>query len=55
MFVDIWSECLRRAQRAKSKGPKGLQLEGGAQRAPRLLVLTIMEIASLVFCWIHDI
>ena len=29
----------RRAQRTKSRGPKGLQLEVGARRAPRLLVL----------------
>ena len=27
-----------RAQRAKSRGPKGLQLEVGARKAPRLLV-----------------
>ena len=27
----------RRARRTKSRGPKGLQLEVGAQRAPRLL------------------
>ena len=27
-----------RARRTKSKGPKGLQLEVGVQRAPRLLV-----------------
>ena len=29
----------RRARRTKSRGPKGLQLEVGARRAPRLLVL----------------
>ena len=28
----------RRARRTKSRGPKGLQLEVGARRAPRLLV-----------------
>ena len=28
----------RRARRKKSRGPKGLQLEVGARRAPRLLV-----------------
>ena len=27
----------RRAQRTKSRGPKGLQLEVGARRAPRLV------------------
>ena len=31
----------RRAGRTKSRGPKGLQLEVGARRAPRLLVLRI--------------
>ena len=31
----------RRARRTKSRGPKGLQLEVGARRAPRLLVLYI--------------
>ena len=31
----------RRARRTKSRGPKGLQLEAGARRAPRLLVLNI--------------
>ena len=29
----------RRARRTKSRGPKGLQLEVGARKAPRLLVL----------------
>ena len=29
----------RMARRTKSRGPKGLQLEVGAQRAPTLLVL----------------
>ena len=29
----------RRARRTKSRGPKGLQIEVGARRAPRLLVL----------------
>ena len=33
----------RRARRTKWKGPKGLQLEVGARRAPRLLVLDIFE------------
>merc|ERR550517_1961520 len=28
-----------RARRTKSRGPKGLQLEVGARRAPRLLVI----------------
>ena len=31
----------RRELRTKSRGPKGLQLEVGARRAPRLLVNTI--------------
>ena len=31
----------RRAQRTKSRGPKGLQLDVGARRAPRLLVCNI--------------
>ena len=31
----------RRARRTKSKGPKGLQLEVGARRAPKLLVCFI--------------
>ena len=31
----------RRVRRRKSRGPKGLQLEAGAQRAPRLLVTNI--------------
>ena len=31
----------RRARRTKSRGPKGLQLEVGARRAPRLLVFDI--------------
>ena len=31
----------RRARMTKSRGPKGLQLEVGARRAPRLLVLNI--------------
>ena len=31
----------RRARRTKSRGPKGLQLEVGARRAPRLLVNNI--------------
>ena len=30
-----------RVRRTKSRGPKGLQLEVGARRAPRLLVITI--------------
>ena len=29
----------RRAQRTKSRGPKGLQVEVGARRAPKLLVV----------------
>ena len=33
----------RRAQRTKSRGPKGLQLEVGARRAPRLLVFNICK------------
>ena len=32
----------RRARRTKSRGPKGLQLEVGARRAPRLLVVYIL-------------
>ena len=32
----------RRARRTKSRGPKGLQLEVGARRAPRLLVIDIV-------------
>ena len=32
-----------RAQRTKSRGPKGLQLEVGARRAPRLLVKHIIQ------------
>ena len=36
--------CLsaRRARRTKSRGPKGLQLEVWARRAPRLLVINII-------------
>ena len=37
----------RRARRTKSRGPKGLQLEVGAQRAPRLLVIHICIQAPL--------
>ena len=33
----------RRARRTKSRGPKGLQLEVGARRAPKLLVENIVE------------
>ena len=33
-----------RARRTKSKGPKGLQLEVGARRAPRLLVHKYLKI-----------
>ena len=32
-----WPEC-RKATRTKSRGPKSLQLEVGARRAPRILV-----------------
>ena len=53
-----WSHGLsaRRAQRTKSRGPKGLLLEVGARRAPRLLV--IYKIHRLIhdvndsICWI---
>ena len=31
----------RRVRRTKSKGPKGLQLEVGARKAPRLLVIYV--------------
>ena len=34
------------ARRTKSRGPKGLQLEVGAQRAPKLLVWDISHILS---------
>merc|ERR1719239_1572884 len=34
----------RRARRTKSRGPKGLQLEVGARRAPRLLVRFIIHL-----------
>ena len=37
----------RRARKTKSRGPKGLQLEVGAQRAPRLLV-TIMILIPIM-------
>ena len=43
----------QRARRTKSGGPKGLQLEFGAQRAPRLLVVHISWHCILVklhFC-----
>ena len=33
----------RKGRRMKSRGPKGLQLEVGARRAPRLLVCYIFE------------
>ena len=33
----------RRARRTKSRGPKCLQLEVGARRAPRLLVINIAK------------
>ena len=33
----------RRARRTKSRGPKGLQIEVGARRAPRLLVYYIIH------------
>ena len=39
----------RRAQRAKSRGPKGLKLEVGAQRAPRFLVLIYFNGKSLLY------
>ena len=45
-FMRCWSTLrgshglsARRARRMKSRGPKGLQLENGARRAPRLLVV----------------
>ena len=36
----------QRARRTKSGGPKGLQLEVGARRAPRLLVWNIVVIQA---------
>ena len=33
----------RRVRRTGSKGPKGLQLDVGARRAPRLLVMHIIK------------
>ena len=42
----------RRARRTKSRGPKGLQLEVGAQRAPRLLVSYKHHI---ILGWLVDI
>ena len=38
-----------RARRTKSTGPKGLQLEVGARRAPRLLVFDIMIFDIMIF------
>ena len=35
-----------RARRTKSRGPKGLQLEVGARRAPRLLVSNMFQIQN---------
>ena len=43
-----------RARRTKSRGPKGLQLEVGAQRAPRLLVLNIAFQLSYISRWIKE-
>ena len=39
----------RRARRTKSRGPKGLQLEVGARRAPRLLVHSYLFKLSKTF------
>ena len=42
----------RRAQRRKSRGPKGLQLEVGARRAPWLLVIYIIgKLWISAFSW----
>ena len=39
----------RRAQRTKSRGPKGLQLEVGARRAPRLLFHIYFVLHNQIF------
>ena len=42
----------RRARRTKSRGSKGLQLEVGARRAPRLLVqYKILILCGIVLLW----
>ena len=42
----------QRARRTKSRGPKGLQLENGAQKAPRLLVPIYLHLdLSARFCF----
>ena len=41
--------CVPKTQRTKSKGPKGLQLEAGAQRPPGLLVWYIKYIDGLTW------
>ena len=41
----------RRAWRTKSRGPKGLQLEVGAWRAPRLLVMIIFGSPKHALIW----
>ena len=44
----------RRTRRTKSRGPKGLQLEVGARRAPRLLYTIFTYQNKLNLEWIED-
>ena len=44
----------RRAQRTMSKGPKGLQFEVGAWRAPRLLVKSYSKCELFAKCVCHQ-
>ena len=48
----------RRARRTKSRGPKGLQLEVGARRAPRLLFSIILHLLGQAIwgdIWRHTV
>ena len=45
----------RRTRRTKSRGPKGLQLEVGARRAPRLLVYTYFLDSNQTLVWHYSL